>query len=87
MIKYEKFVNVVYSEKIQIYVFDYEYLNSFNEMINVVKKKVEIILLKKYRKLVDVCNKQNADILSQHNCFNYAIKINFFFSNSFTICR
>ena len=57
LIKYEKFVDVVYFEKIQIYVFDYEYLNSFDEMINVVKKNVEIILLKKYRKFVNVFNK------------------------------
>ena len=48
LIKYEKFVNVVYFEKIQIYVFEYKYLNFFDEMINIVKKKIEIILLKKY---------------------------------------
>ena len=38
-------------------------------------------MLKKYQKFVDVFNKQNADKLSQHNHFNYAIKIkiNFFF--------
>ena len=39
LIKYEEFVDVVYFKKIQIYVFDYEYLNSFDEIINSVKKK------------------------------------------------
>ena len=38
LIKYEKFVDVVYFEKIQIYVFDYKYLNFFDEIINIVKK-------------------------------------------------
>ena len=38
LIKYEKFVNVVYFEKIQIYVFNYKYLNSFDKIINIVKK-------------------------------------------------
>ena len=79
LIKYEKFVDVVYSEKIQFYVFDYEYLDFFNEIINIVEKKVEIILLKKYRKFIDVFNKQNANMLSQHDCFDHAIKIIFFF--------
>ena len=79
MIKYEKFVNVVYFEKIQIYVFDYEYLNFFDEMINVVEKKIEIILSKKYRKFIDVFNKQNANKLLQHDHFDHAIK-KFFFS-------
>ena len=41
LIKYEKFVSVVYFEKIQIYIFNYEYLNFFNEIINVVKKKLK----------------------------------------------
>ena len=44
-------------------------------MINVVEKKMKIILLKKYQKFVNVFNKQNANKLSQHDCFNYAIKI------------
>ena len=35
-------------------------------------------MLKQYRKSVDVFDKQNANKLSQHNCFNYAIKIFFF---------
>ena len=88
LIKYEKFVNVVYSEKIQIYVFDYEYLDFSDEIINVVKKKIEIILSKKYRKFIDVFDKKNADKLSQHDRFDHAIKIKkFFFSNSFTICQ
>ena len=55
--------------------FDDEYLNSFYEIINVVEKNVEIILLKKYRKFIDVFNKRNADKLSQHDCFDHAIKI------------
>ena len=75
LIKYEKFINVVYFEKNQIYVFNYEYLNSFDEIINVVEKKIETILSKKYRKFVDVFNKQNANKLSQHNRFNHTIKI------------
>ena len=41
----------------------------------VVEKKVEIILSKKYRKFVDVFDKQNADKLSQHDRFDHAIKI------------
>ena len=89
MIKYEKFVDVIYFEKIQIYVFDYKYLNFFNEIINIVEKKIEIILSKKYQKFVNVFNKQNANKLSQHDRFNHAIKIikKFFFSNLFTICQ
>ena len=80
LIKYEKFVNIVYFEKIQIYVFDYKYLNFFDEIINVVEKKIEIILSKKYRKFVDVFDKQNANKLSQHDRFDHVIKIkNFFF--------
>ena len=59
--------------------FDYEYLNSFDKIINVVEKKIEIILSKKYQKFVDVFNKQNANKLSQHDRFDHAIKINFFF--------
>ena len=74
LIKYEKFINVVYFEKIQIYMFDYKYLNSFNEMINIVEKKIEIILSKKYQKLIDVFDKQNANKLSQHDRFDHIIK-------------
>ena len=66
--------------------FNYKYLNFYDEIINVVKKKIEIILLKKYQKFVDVFDKQNANKLSQHNRFDHAIKIKFFL-NSFTICR
>ena len=81
LIKYEKFVDVIYFEKIQIYVFNYEYLNLFDKIINIVEKKIEIKLLKKYRKFVDVFNKQNANKLLQHDRFDYAIKIKkeFFF--------
>ena len=80
LIKYKKFVDVVYFEKIQIYVFNYEYLNFFNEIINVVEKKIEIILSKKYRKFVNVFNKQKTNKLSQYDRFDHAIKIkNFFF--------
>ena len=59
--------------------FDYEYLNFFDEIINVVEKKIEIILSKKYRKFVDVFDKQNANKLSQHDRFDHVIKKNFFF--------
>ena len=64
LIKYEKFINVIYFEKTQIYVFDYKYLNLLDEMINIVEKKIKIILLKKYRKFVNVFDKQNANKLS-----------------------
>ena len=55
--------------------FDYKHLDFFDEMINIVEKKIKMILSKKYWKFVDVFNKQNADKLSQHNRFNHAIKI------------
>ena len=48
-------------------------------MINIVEKKIEIILSKKYQKFVDVFNKQNANKLSQHDRFDHVIKITFFF--------
>ena len=41
LIKYEKFVNVVYFEKIQTYVFNYKYFDFINEIINVVEKKLK----------------------------------------------
>ena len=43
--------------------------------------------VKKYRKFVDVFNKQNVDKLSQHDCFDHTIKIKKKILNLFTICR